>query len=350
MGVVGHWTTYSNDSYLANRAIHDRSRQMMTLPQYYKKPLWCRASRHIIPMIVALCIGAVAIMIVDRNLSQEVVWGKVVPPTVVAGQPVHFHFGLKKFSEYGGTVKRWVTDINGQVYPLSDSPTVSDKVKEYNVETEITKEFSVPCGIAVGRAAYHSTTSLYAWWNLVQRLYPVEHDIQYDFDVRVGQWKDAQGKEACGLSTNQGLQGIPGPQGQAGGEQGLQGTQGIQGIQGNTAPIVVRPRVIHKVWIEPTALVPGQKFTVHIEATINQICPGEAHWSLVRTSDGAEVAKIVQPTAPTKLGMNNYTNTRIVPLAIPPGEYYYFASVNEFCGPDRTQFIATTEHIPFTVK
>lgn len=292
--------------------------------------LWRRVGCHLAPAITALILGAFAIMCMDRNLPQEVTWGKVVPPTVVAGQPVKFHFGLKKYTDYGGTLKRWITDSHGQIHPLTDSPTVNDQVKGYGVETEITKDFTVPCGIAVGSANYHSTAYVYAWWNLVQRVYPVSHDIAYEFNVQPGQWKNA-----CGLTGGAG--------------QGIQGIQGIPGPQGDAAPVVLRPRIIHKVWIEPTAMSPGGKFVVHIDATMNQLCPGETHWSIVRASDGVEVVNVTQPTVPTKLGENRLTNERTLPLTVLPGEYYYVASVHEFCGPDRTTYIVTTEHIPLTV-
>src|SRR5665811_997219 len=64
MGAMALWTTRSNDSFVANRAANDRTRQM-NLPEYYKKPLWCRVLRHLIPMTVAACIGALAIMFMD---------------------------------------------------------------------------------------------------------------------------------------------------------------------------------------------------------------------------------------------------------------------------------------------
>lgn len=302
---------------------------MMTLTKYYQRSRLRRAVGHTIPFCVAVILGAFAIMVIDRNLPQEVIWGKIIPPVVLPGQPVTFHFGLKKYTEYGGTVKRWVTDVHEQVFPLSDSPTVSDQVKAYGVEKEITKDFIVPCGMGTGAAMYHSTAYLHSWWNIVQRWFPVSHQIDYPFVVQLGRYKDA-----CALI--------------GGSDVGQQGIQGIQGVPGVAAP--PRPRVIHKVWMEPTTLVPGETFVVHIDATINQICPGEVQWSLVRSSDGAEVAKIIQPTTPVKLGMNHITNKRVLPLTVLPGEYYYIASVHEFCGPDRTTFIASTEHIPFTVK
>ena len=303
---------------------------MMTLTKYYQKSWLRRALCHFFPFCLATILGALAIMVLDRNLPQEVIWGKIIPPVVLPGQPVQFHFGLKKYTEYGGYLKRWVTDVHGQVFPLTDSPTVSDQVKTYGIEKEITKDFTVPCGMGVGEAAYHSTAYLHSWWNIMQRVYPVTHDVEYPFMVATGRYK-----EACALTV--------------GGDVGRQGAQGIQGIPGEAAPVVLRPRVIHKVWLEPTTMVPGGKFVVHIDATINQICPGETQWSLIRTSDGVEVSKVVQATAPVTLGMNHIAHTRTLPLTVAPGEYYYTASVHEFCGPDRTTFIASSEHVPFTV-
>jgi hypothetical protein len=324
---MDRWFTHSYDSFLANRATTDRALQMMTLPTYYKKSPLRRAFCHLLPMTFALCIGAFAIMVLDHNLPQEVIWGKIIPPTVLPGQPVTFHFGLKKYTEYGGTIKRWVTDVHEQVFSLSDSPTVSDQVKEYGVEQEITKGFTVPCGMGTGFAMYHSTAYLHSWWNIVQRIFPVSHDFEYPFTVTAGRFDDA-----CSLV--------------GGGQQGVQGEPGAPGAPGGALP---RARIIHKVWLEPTVMKAGSKFTVNFDVTINQVCPGETHWSLVRISDGMEVAKIIQPTRPTVLGFNHLTNTRMLPVDLPPGEYYYTATIYEFCGPERTTYMAATEHIPFTV-
>jgi hypothetical protein len=163
----------------------------MTLASYRKKSPLRRAFCHILPFCFAVCIGALAIMAFDRNSPAQIVWGKIIPPIVVAGQPIEFHFDLIKFSDYGGTLKRWVTDAHGQVYPIVSTPTVSAEIKETGVEQEITKKFAVPCGIAVGEAAYHSTASVYSWWNIVQRFFPVDHNITYPFTVKFGTWAGA---------------------------------------------------------------------------------------------------------------------------------------------------------------
>ena len=318
----------------------------MNLPEYYRKTLFRRILCHILPMGVAAVIGAVAIMIVDREDPVSVLWGKVIPPVVTPGQVVTFHYGSIKHDEYGGNITRWIVDGRGLVFHLTDTGVSGDKLERYK-EGEVVKEFPVPCGISVGGATYHSEASLYKKWNLVQYMWPIKRHINYPFTVI-----QSPHNTACGFTGDlggggQGLQGVQGEPGKTGPAGGAQGIQGIQGAPGAEA---ARPRIIHKVWIEPTTMVPGQKFAVHIDVTMNQLCPGETHWSIIRASDGVEVLNITQPTVPTKLGVNNLANTRTLPATVLPGEYYYIASVHEFCGPDRTTFIATTEHVPFTVK
>ena len=194
----------------------------MTLAKYRRKSRVRRALCHLIPFVVAACVGATAIMVLDRNLPQEVIWGKIVPPTVLPGQPVTFHFGLRKFTEYGGVVTRWVTDANGQIFNLIPTPTVNDQVKDRGAEVEITKAFNVPCGMAVGDAKYHSITYLHSWWNLVQRVFPVQHEVVYPFTVKAGRYDNA-----CSLTGGgQGIQGEPGEQGKT----------GPQGRAGENAP------------------------------------------------------------------------------------------------------------------
>jgi hypothetical protein len=190
-------------------------------------------------MIVSACIGAFAIMALDRQDPVTVIWGKVVPPIVVAGQSVTFHFGLIKHANYSGHIHRWVVDSHGQVYPLTDSELLGTKFA-FEQEKEIVKDFPVPCGIGVGPATYHSETHLWKSANLVQWVWQVQKEIEYPFVVKQGSYVNA-----CGLSQpgGQGIQGIPGipgipgKQGPTGGERGEQGIQGIpgkgeQGIQG----------------------------------------------------------------------------------------------------------------------
>jgi hypothetical protein len=325
---MGHWFAHGNDSYLADRATNDAA-PTMNLTDYYKRSRWSRALCHIIPMCVALCLGALAIMTIDRDGPVSVVWGKIIPPEVIAGQPVTFHYGSIRHHDYGGHIKRWVVDVHDQIFNLSDTGVSGDNLPMY-VEGEVVKKFDVPCGIAVGPATYHSDAALYAKWNFMQRLFPVHREIHYSFVVQNGSFD--------GVCAGHGPQ------------QGTQGLQGVQGIPGEAAVLTPRPRVIRKVWLEPTIMTPGGKFTVNIDVTINQICPGETHWSIVRTSDGSEVSKIIQKTLPTTLGENHLANTWALSPDIPRGEYYYIATIYEFCGPDRTTYMATTEHIPFTVK
>ena len=301
----------------------------MSLPEYYRKSPGRRALCHVVPMFVALCVGALAIMAMDRNSPATVVWGKIIPPEVIAGQPVTFHYGSIRHHDYGGHIKRWIVDIHGQIFNLADTGVFGDKFP-INVEAEVVKDFVVPCGIAIGKATYHSDAALYAKWNFMQWLFPVHREIHYPFVVNPGSYDGV-----CAGHAEQ---------------RGPQGLQGIQSTPGEPAVLVARPRIIRKVWIEPTIMTPGGTFTVNIDATINQICPGETHWSIVRTSDGVEISKVIQKTVPVKLGENHIANARSLPPDIARGEYYYTATIYEFCGPDRTTYTATTEHIPLTVK
>jgi hypothetical protein len=280
-------------------------------------------------MCVSLCIGAFAIMAIDRDDPVSVVWGKVIPPEVIAGQPVTFHYGSIRHHDYGGHIKRWVVDVHDQIFNLSDTGVSGDNLPMY-IAGEVVKKFDVPCGIAVGTATYHSDAALYAKWNFMQRLFPVHREIHYPFVVKNGSFD--------GVCAGNGPQ------------QGTQGLQGVQGIPGEPAALIARPRIINKVWLDPIKMVPGEKFTLYIDATVNQICPGESHWSIVRASDGVEVSKVIQKTVTTTLGENHLSDTRALPPDLPVGTYYYSATIYEFCGPERTTYTATTEHIPFTVK
>jgi hypothetical protein len=113
---------------------------------------------------------------------------------------------------------------------------------------------------------------------------------------------------------------------------------------------VTRPRLLASIFIEPTVLLPGRSFNVHVTTNINLICPGEVHWSLIRTKDNEEVSKTVVPTQKEHLGENKFVVPRIVPPTIPAGEYYYVATIYDFCGPDRTTYTSVTKHIPITVR
>ena len=111
-----------------------------------------------------------------------------------------------------------------------------------------------------------------------------------------------------------------------------------------------RPRVIQDIWIEPTTILPGRSFKVHLKVHINESCPAEVHWALVRVSDNVEVLAARIPAVPTKLGDNELTNARTVAPSVAPGEYYYTSTIYDFCGPERITFIASTKHVPISVR
>lgn len=223
MGVVGHRFAYSNGDYMADRKF-DCGAHKMTLTKYYQRPLWRRALGHILPFCVALCIGALAIMTVDRRLPNAIVWGKIIPPAVLAGETIEFHYGEIKHTDYSGHVHRWIVDAKGIVYNLTDVPTIGEHIPTLGIEREVVRAFPVPCGISVGAAMYHSHVDMWAWWNLVQRIFPVTRDVTFPFSVKPGTYGDT-----CGLGTQ-------GPRGQ----QGEQGQQGVQGPPGRAAPIIIK--------------------------------------------------------------------------------------------------------------
>lgn len=189
------------------------------LPQPYR---WCASSMfrtvlcHAAPALIALCIGALSIMIVDRSLPFTQTWGRIVPPVVMAGQDVTFHFELYRHVAYDGVVQRWIVDANGIVYHLKDTDTAS-AIAPLNKATEIVKSFPIPCGISVGPAKYHSVALVHTWWNLVQRfIWPVPNEVDYPFTVVPGVYG-----HAC--ANTRGLTGLTGPAG----PQGIQGTPGV---------------------------------------------------------------------------------------------------------------------------
>ena len=112
----------------------------------------------------------------------------------------------------------------------------------------------------------------------------------------------------------------------------------------------LHPRIIVSVSLEPTVLLPGRSFDVHIETVINAICPGEVHWALIRKADNVEIFSSLTSTQPSHLGKNNEIIPRLIPPAIEPGEYFYVATVYDYCGPNRTTYVAVTKRIPFTVR
>lgn len=194
---------------------------------------------HVIPALVALFIGANAIAVIDRSLPFVQTWGHIVPPTVVAGQEVSFHFELYKIASYGGTIHRWIVDAHGIIFNLKDTPTTGD-ILPFNKATEVVKKFPIPCGISIGPAVYHSDTETYVWWNLVQRfIWPLHNEVHYPFTVVPGY---ASGECSHGVTEDgnkvgpAGPQGIPGPQGPPGkSTTGPTGPQGIQDIPGKNA-------------------------------------------------------------------------------------------------------------------
>ena len=205
---------------------HTNSARKMThqLPQPYR---WCASSMfrtvlcHAAPALIALCIGALSIMIVDRSLPFTQTWGKIVPPIVMAGQEVTFHFELYRHTSYGGTVQRWIVDSKGVIFTLKDTGTVND-IAPLDQAKEIIKSFPVPCGIGTGPAMYHSNAQVYTWWNLVQRFFwPVEAHVNYPFTVKPGFYDNA----CAHINEQAGPTGPTGPAGPAGpaGPQGKSG-------------------------------------------------------------------------------------------------------------------------------
>ena len=184
---------------------------------------WLRAISylHILPAVVALFIGANAIAVMDRTSPFVQTWGKIVPPTVMRGQEVSFHFELYKIVSYGGTIHRWIVDAHGIVFNLKDTPITGGDVP-FNKATEVVKKFPIPCGISVGPAMYHSDAETYVWWNLVQRfIWPLHKYVQYPFTVIQGPHNTE-----CGFTGDSTERGPAGPQ----------GVQGIQGEPGKNAP------------------------------------------------------------------------------------------------------------------
>jgi hypothetical protein len=141
---------------------------------------------RVLPALVSLFIGACTIMVIDRSLPFVQTWGRIVPPTVMAGQTVTFHFELYKLSSYGGPIHRWIVDAHGVIFNLKDAPTTSDQLP-FNQPTEVVKNFPIPCGISVGPATYRSDAEVYTWWNLVQRfIRPLHNEVHYAFTVTPG--------------------------------------------------------------------------------------------------------------------------------------------------------------------
>lgn len=205
--------------------------QRPTLREYYLRPLWRRALCHIFPMTAAALFGVFLIQLTNRSNPVDINWGKIIPPNVVAGQPVTFHFGLTRHADYGGKIQRWIVDARGLVFALTDSLIVG-ATQPLDKEIEIVKAFPIPCGISVGAASYHSSTQLWADMNVVQRwFWPVKRELQYPFIVTPGSFPNS-----CALAGPQGEQGDKGEQGVKGSQGpagGMQGNPGIQGEHGN---------------------------------------------------------------------------------------------------------------------
>jgi hypothetical protein len=202
----------------------------MTDLKHPRKTWWRRAMRQILPAFIAFFIGIVAIMVLDRSMPFVQTWGKIVPPTVEAGQEVSFHFGLYKISSYGGTIHRWIVDAHGVIYSLKDTPTTGDSVP-FNKVTEEVKKFPIPCGISIGPAVFHSDAETHVWWNLVQRfIWPLHNYVQYPFTVI-----QAPHNTECGFTGGSTARGPAGPQGIQG-KPGEPGGSGGRGGQGGDAP------------------------------------------------------------------------------------------------------------------
>jgi hypothetical protein len=99
------------------------------------------------------------------------------------------------------------------------------------------------------------------------------------------------------------------------------------------------PRIINSITVEPAILLAGKPFTLHINVTLNRLCPSEVHWSLARKGDNVEVVKIIEPikAPPDTLGTQNLPPIlRYVPSAVEPGEYRYIAEVFDQCPGNRS--------------
>jgi hypothetical protein len=94
------------------------------------------------------------------------------------------------------------------------------------------------------------------------------------------------------------------------------------------------PRIINKITLEPTILLAGKPFVTHVNVTLNQLCPYEVRWSLVRQSDNLEVVRIIEPIKqpPAEIGTQDLPPfNRYVPSSVQPGEYKYLAEVADLC-------------------
>ncbi len=101
----------------------------------------------------------------------------------------------------------------------------------------------------------------------------------------------------------------------------------------------IPPRIVNSLTLEPTILLAGRPFKVHVNVTLNRLCPYEVRWSLVRLTDNLEVVKIIEPVTqpPAQLGTQDLpASTRWVPASVEPGEYKYLSEVFDLCPGGRT--------------
>lgn len=111
-------------------------------------------------------------------------------------------------------------------------------------------------------------------------------------------------------------------------------------------------RVINHVALEPTIMLAGKTFTVHVNVTLNKLCPYEIRWSLSRKADGIEVVRIIEPVRPppAQTGTQDLPPfIRLIPQTVEPGEYRYIAEMIDRC-PGAQPFTSTRYDQPITIR
>lgn len=121
----------------------------------------------------------------------------------------------------------------------------------------------------------------------------------------------------------------------------------------STRDAEVPPRVINSVVMEPTILLAGKPFTVHVNVTLNRLCPYEVRWSLARKTDGVEVVKIIEPVwqPPGQIGPQDLpVFVRYVPATVEPGEYRYIAEVFDLCPGSSGRVVSARRDLSITIR
>lgn len=91
------------------------------------------------------------------------------------------------------------------------------------------------------------------------------------------------------------------------------------------------PRTVHNMWVEPSAVRPGEIMEVKVSVTVHRICKTTVQRWIVRSGNQESIWHGVSPGIIGTIGKNLGTIRVPVPVDIHAGDYYYKSIVYDVC-------------------